>query len=68
MEKLEPELGHKLRPPDLQPGALPLSYPGSPASSLSNSPLEITATTGRAPGQRSGGPEFQPGSNFSLEI
>ena len=41
-EKFEPQPGLKLGPPDLYPGALPLSYPGSTASSPSNVPLEIT--------------------------
>ena len=45
--KFEPKPGLELRPPDLQPGALPLGYPGLPASSPSNSPLEITATNAR---------------------
>ena len=40
-EKFEPEAGLELRPQDLYPGALPLSYPGSIASSPSNLPLEI---------------------------
>ena len=44
-EKFEPEPGLELGPPHLYPGALPLSYPGSNASSPSNSPLEITAPT-----------------------
>ena len=41
-EKCEPEPGLELGPPDLYPGALPLSYPGSTVSSPSNLPLEIT--------------------------
>ena len=73
-EKFEPEPGFELGPTDPYPSALPLSYPGSPASSSSSSPLEITAMTepgqlnGRAPG--SGGPTSSPGSgsNFSLEM
>ena len=36
----EPEPGLELGPPDLLPGTLPLSYPGSTASSPSNLPLE----------------------------
>ena len=47
-EKFEPEPGLELGPPDLWPGALPLSYPGSHARPSSNSPLEIIATIYKA--------------------
>ena len=70
-EKFKPELG----PPDLQPGALVLSYPGSTSCSewhvISRGfegelAVEPGQLNGRAPGQRSGGPSS--GLNFSLEI
>ena len=39
-EKFEPEPGHELGPPDLQPGALPFSHPGSTLLKFDNVNVE----------------------------